>query len=53
MPRFKVLLKFKHLNNWSKIVEIEAKSKRKAIIKAEKAFPLSKADDNLTTEIHQ
>ena len=43
--KWKVFLTFSHLKNWRKQVIIEAKTKRKAMIAAEKAFPQGKAEE--------
>ena len=50
LKKWKVMLRFSHLGHWIKFVKVNAKTKRKAMIAAEKAFPNSKADEKFTTE---
>lgn len=50
MKTWRVRLIFEHLGRWGKDVLVRAKTKRKAMIAAEKAFPNSKADETLTKE---
>ena len=50
MKTWIVRLTFEHLGRWVKDVSVRAKTKRKAMIAAEKAFPNSKADEKFTKE---
>lgn len=51
LKKWKVMLRFSHLGHWTKFVKVNAKTKRKAMIAAEKAFPNSKADEKFTMRI--
>ena len=48
-----VCLQFGHLGNWKKFVVVEEKTKHKAMIAAEKAYPQGKANEVLTVKVKE
>lgn len=51
--KWKVCLQFRHLGDWRKFVVVEEKTKRKAMIAAEKAFPQGKANEAFTYKVKE
>jgi len=51
--KWRVYLEFPHLPHWCKHVVMEAKTKRKAMIAAEKSFQGSKANESLTIKLEK